>query len=57
MTQEKQEVLWEKLMELKETQGKVGETPEKRGRTRIYHIIDLADDVESMDADLGIGEN
>lgn len=27
----KQEVLWEKLVELKETPGKDGETPEKRG--------------------------
>ena len=31
MTPEKQEVLWEKLVELKETPGKDGEAPEKRG--------------------------
>lgn len=30
MTPEKQEVLWEKLVELKETPGKDGEAPEKR---------------------------
>ena len=31
MTPEKQAVLWEKLVELKRTPGKAGETPEKRG--------------------------
>ena len=31
MTPGKQEVLWEKLVELKETPGKGKETPEKRG--------------------------
>lgn len=31
MTPEKQEVLWENLVELKETPGQGGETPEKRG--------------------------
>ena len=31
MTPGKQEVLWEKLVELKGTPGKAGETPEKRG--------------------------
>ena len=30
----KQEVLWEKLVELKETPGKDGETPEKRGEPK-----------------------
>ena len=34
MTPEKQEVLWEKLVELKETPGKDGEAPEKRGEPR-----------------------
>ena len=35
MTPEKQEVLWEKLVELKETPGKAGETPEKRGEPQL----------------------
>ena len=34
MTPEKQEVLWEKLVELKETPGKDGEAPEKRGEPK-----------------------
>ena len=36
MTPEKQEVLWEKLVELKETPGQGGETPEKRGEPKAY---------------------
>lgn len=35
MTPEKQEVLWEKLVELKETPGKDGEAPEKRGEPHL----------------------
>lgn len=34
MAPEKQEVLWEKLVELKETPGQGGETPEKRGEPK-----------------------
>ena len=34
MTLGKQEVLWDKLVELKETPGKAGETPEKSGEPK-----------------------
>lgn len=42
MTPEKQEVLWEKLVELKGTPGKDGEAPEKRGEPekRIRKFLD-----------------
>ena len=38
MAPEKQEVLWEKLVELKETPGKDGEAPEKRGEPSFFYI-------------------
>ena len=41
MTPEKQEVLWEKMVKLKETPGKGGATPEKRGEPKV-----LCDDIK-----------
>ena len=40
MTPGKQEVLWAKLVELKETPGKDGEAPEKRGEP-VFLLVDL----------------
>ena len=57
MTPEKQEVLWEKLVELKETPGKDGEAPEKRGepRPRLKELLEKTDNGQSLIGTCGIG--
>ena len=55
MTPEKQEVLWEKLVELKETPGKDGEAPEKRGEPRLKELLEKTDNGQSLIGTCGIG--